>query len=75
MSDSSGIISYEQFEKLVIEALDEWVDAVNSRSFNAQRPFKQAAEDLIAGWKAAYPRQSKKISGFVQSYTAQRFNR
>lgn len=61
-------MSFDDYASMVDAALDAWLDALLDRKpKSAVDSLKEDAENLIGGWKDAFPRQQEKISTFVNA--------
>lgn len=58
-------MNFDQYKHDVGEALDKWLGALQNGTKSASDDLKEAAGDLIAGWKESFPRRKADIERFV----------
>lgn len=70
------IIAFETFETEVRESLKTWHTALirKERSTQDVELLKEAANDLIDGWKAAFPNKRATITKKVDDYLVELFS-
>lgn len=60
-------MGFDDYAGMVNDALNTWLDALlNGHPKVRVDSLKEDAENLIGGWKDAFPKQQTKISDFVR---------
>lgn len=68
-------MDFDTFSRDVLAKMDEWAKAIHEKTKEEAAVIKEEGEDLIAGWKNAYPRRRNEISGIVAHKLSQIFGR
>ena len=69
------MFEFEDFRRDVLAKMDEWSKALMSKASSEAPIIKEEAEDLIAGWKNAFPRRREEISRIVATKLADIFSK
>ena len=66
-------MTYQEYEKQVVEQLDRWIDAViGNGSLRRQMKERAEAENRVASWCEAFPTQRGLIQRFVVTHISLR---
>jgi hypothetical protein len=68
-------VNFDQYAADVAEVMDAWLNSMGRVNKSREAELKEAAGDLITGWKESFPKRRAEIDRLVSAHLASHFDK